>query len=209
MLFDKFLSHIFLPGHCFKWSKVAHESHWFTNKTTEVSPCKSSKTRLSVYNFHTFHCWYSGFTGNLLLNFDNFNWWYEKGLENECFLIIDTTFCRKTFPGLTKKFLHIFVYLWGLKFEKNHVVKPVDSFNKCKKIFCQAWKLFSAEIWKLTEFHFWADIMLKQPRVRSSRASPAQKLQGFRVIYSKKCSRTTFFVFWGTHSVDRFLSYLL
>ena len=83
MLFDKFLSHIFLPGHCFKWSKVAHESHWFTNKTTEVSPCKSSKTRLSVYDLHTFDCWYSGFTGNLLLNFDNFNGWYENCLKIE------------------------------------------------------------------------------------------------------------------------------
>ena len=50
--------------------------------------------------------------------------------------------------------------------------------------------------------------MLRQPHVRASSASPAQKLQGLRVVYSKNVSRDTFFVFWGTHLVDRFLSYL-
>ena len=39
-------------------------------------------------------------------------------------------------------------------------------------------------------------------------ASPAQKSQGLRGVYSKNFSRATFFVFWGTHLVDRFLSYL-
>ena len=37
--------------------------------------------------------------------------------------------------------------------------------------------------------------MLRQPHVWASRASPAQKLQGFRVAYSKNFSRATFFVF--------------
>ena len=39
------------------------------------------------------------------------------------------------------------------------------------------------------------------------RASPAQKLQGLRVVYSINFSRTTFFVFRGTHLVARFLCY--
>ena len=46
---------------------------------------------------------------------------------------------------------------------------------------------------------FWTNVMLKQPRVRASRASPTQKLQGLRLIYSKNFSRATFFVFWGSH----------
>ena len=50
--------------------------------------------------------------------------------------------------------------------------------------------------------------MLKQSHVWASRASSAQKLQGLRVVNSKHFSRATFFVFWGTHLVDRFLSYL-
>ena len=41
-----------------------------------------------------------------------------------------------------------------------------------------------------------------------SRASPAQKSQGLRVVYHKNFSRATFFVFRGTHLVDRYLSYL-
>ena len=39
---------------------------------------------------------------------------------------------------------------------------------------------------------FWADVMLRQSRVRASRASPAQKSQGLRVVYSK-----FFFCFLG------------
>ena len=43
---------------------------------------------------------------------------------------------------------------------------------------------------------------------RASRDSPAQKSQGLRVVYSKNFSKATFFVFWRTHLVDRYLSYL-
>ena len=50
--------------------------------------------------------------------------------------------------------------------------------------------------------------MLRQLRVRISRASPALKLQGLRVVYSKNFLRATFFVLWGSHLVDRFSSYL-
>ena len=37
--------------------------------------------------------------------------------------------------------------------------------------------------------------MLTQSPIQASRASPAQKLQGLRVDYSKNFSRATFFVF--------------
>ena len=60
----------------------------------------------------------------------------------------------------------------------------------------------------MTECHFWANLMLIQSRVQASRASPAQKSQGLRVVYSKKISRATFFVFWVTLLVDIYLSYL-
>ena len=56
--------------------------------------------------------------------------------------------------------------------------------HRCLKIFCQARKLFSAEIWKITACHFWADVMSRQPRIQASRASPAQKSRGLRVISS-------------------------
>ena len=51
--------------------------------------------------------------------------------------------------------------------------------------------------------------MLRQPRFRASRASPAQKLRGLRVVYSKNFSRATFFVFWVSQLVDMFLNNLL
>jgi hypothetical protein len=71
-----------------------------------------------------------------------------------------------------------------------------------KKFFSQAWKLFPRNL-KMTEFHFSANVMLRQPRVRASRASPAEKSQGLRVVCPKNFSRATFFVFWGIHLVDR------
>ena len=40
--------------------------------------------------------------------------------------------------------------------------------------------------------------MLSQSHVRASRASPAQKSQGLRVVLPKNFSRATFFVFWVT-----------
>ena len=42
--------------------------------------------------------------------------------------------------------------------------------------FCQAGKLLSAEISKMTEFHIWANqsVMLRQPCVLASMASPAR-----------------------------------
>jgi hypothetical protein len=87
------------------------------------------------------------------------------------------------------------------------VAKPLDSFNKCKKILLLSQEtFFSAEVRKMTEFHFWANVMLRQPCVQAARASPAQKLPGLRVVYSKNFSRATFFVFCGTHLADRFLS---
>jgi hypothetical protein len=61
--------------------------------------------------------------------------------------------------------------------------------------FYQAWKLFSAEIWKMSERHFLADVMLRQSRLQASRASPAQKWQDLRVVLSRNFSRVTFFVF--------------
>ena len=48
--------------------------------------------------------------------------------------------------------------------------------------------------------------MLRGSRVRASRASPSQKLQGLRAVSSKNFSRATFFVFWWTHLVDVFLN---
>jgi hypothetical protein len=49
----------------------------------------------------------------------------------------------------------------------------------------------------MSECHFWADVMLRRSHVWASRASPAQKSQGLRVVCSKNFSRAIDFVFFG------------
>ena len=60
----------------------------------------------------------------------------------------------------------------------------------------------------MAKCHFWADVILRQSRIWASRASPAQKLQGLRVVYSKNFSRATFFVFWVSKLEDSYLNKL-
>ena len=59
-------------------------------------------------------------------------------------------------PLLDQKAPALFSIVLGVVIFKNHVAKPLGSFNKYRKIFFLAKKHFSAEIWNLTECHFWA-----------------------------------------------------
>ena len=56
----------------------------------------------------------------------------------------------------------------------------------------------------MTEIHFWANVMLRQPRVRASRASPAQKWPVLRVVLFQKLFKGYIFCFLG-HSVGRYI----
>ena len=56
----------------------------------------------------------------------------------------------------------------------------------------------------MKESHFWADVMLRQPRFRVSRASPAQKSRGLRVDLFQKLFKGYIFCFL-VHSVDRYV----
>ena len=105
---------------------------------------------------------------------------------------------EKKFPGLKKE---IFCTYWMNVEVLPHdfcKLQPQKLYENVQGPFCQAGKLFSAEIWKMAKCHFWANVMLRQSRLRASRASPAQKSQGLRVVCSKNFSRATFFVFWST-----------
>ena len=55
--------------------------------------------------------------------------------------------------------------------------------------------VFSAEIWKMSECHFWANVMLRQSRLRASRASPAQNSRVWGWFFPK--------TFQGLHLVGR------
>ena len=111
---------------------------------------------------------------------------------------------EKSFQAWQKGSCTFLYNFGGCDLQKDLYVHSIGAGNP----FYQAWKLFSAEIWKISECHFWADVMLRQSRLRASRASPAQKLQDLRVVLSKNFSRATFFVFWVTYLVDIYLSYL-
>ena len=119
-----------------------------------------------------------------------------------------SNFCKNKFPGLTKE---IFCTYWMNLDVLPHDISKLQPPNLSKNFqeyFWQARKLFSAEIWNKTECHFWANVMLRQPRFRASRASIAQKMRGLRAVYSKNFSRATFFVFWVSQLVNMFLNNL-
>ena len=56
----------------------------------------------------------------------------------------------------------------------------------------------------MTEFHFWAYVMLQQPCVWASRTSPAQKLWGLRVVFSPKTFLGLHFLFSGAFIIGRY-----
>ena len=71
---------------------------------------------------------------------------------------------------------------------------PKNLYKNVQEPRCHTWKLFSADIWKMLEYHFRDDVMLRQSCLQASGASPAQKSRGLRVVYSKNFSRAMLFV---------------
>ena len=74
-------------------------------------------------------------------------------------------------------------------------------YKNVQKLFCHAGKLFSEKFEKLQNFIFGpCNVMLRQPRVRASRISPAQKWLGLRMVLFQKLFKVYIFCFLG-HSV--------
>ena len=72
-----------------------------------------------------------------------------------------SNFCRKKFPGLIKG---ISCTYWMKVEVLPHdfcKLQPPKLYKNVQEPFCQAWKLFSAEIWKMSECYFGADVMLR------------------------------------------------
>ena len=71
-----------------------------------------------------------------------------------------SNFCRKKFPGLIKGISC--PYWMNVEVLPHDFCKlqPLKLYKIVQEPFCQAWKLFSAEIWKMLECHFWADAQL-------------------------------------------------
>ena len=104
-------------------------------------------------------------------------------------------FLQKKVSQLVKKAPAHFYPTLGVVICKNHVVRPLHSFNKYRKFLFSSLETFFCRNLENVGMSFWANVMLRQSHVQSSRASPAQKPQGLRVVCSKNFSRATFFVF--------------
>ena len=84
------------------------------------------------------------------------------------------------------------IYLQTLWFLSRRGPRSPDM---CRSLFIKLGNFFSAEIWKVAECHFWANVMLRHSHSWASRASPTQNPQDLRVVCSKQISMATFFVF--------------
>ena len=62
--------------------------------------------------------------------------------------------------------------------------------------------------WPLTEYFLGADLMMRQPCVWASRASPGQKLLGLKVVLFQKVSKGYIFCF-PDHSVGQYMLFAL
>ena len=71
-------------------------------------------------------------------------------------------------------------------------------FNKCRKFLLSSLETFFCRNLENVGMSFLGRLMLRKSHVWVSRASPAQKSQGLRVVRSKNLSRATFFVFLVT-----------
>ena len=61
---------------------------------------------------------------------------------------------------------------------KNYVGRPLHSFNKCRKFLLSSLETFFCRNLKMSECHFWTDVMLRQPRIWASRACPVAGFEG-------------------------------
>ena len=88
-------------------------------------------------------------------------------------------FGRKKFSGLTTKLLTIFIQFLGLWFAKIMWQDLYFHSASAENLFYQAWKIFSAKICKISECHFWANIMLRQFRLPCRASLSCSKEAGF------------------------------
>ena len=83
-------------------------------------------------------------------------------------------------------------------------LQPPNLYKNLQKPFCQAGKLFSAEIWKMTECYFWANVMFRQSHVRASKGLSCSKVAGFEGGLFQKLFKGYIFCFLG-HLVGRYI----
>ena len=107
-----------------------------------------------------------------------------------------SNFCRKKFPGLTKE---IFCTYW-MNLEVCHTIFANHNPQSCTKMletFLSSQETFFCRNLKNYSVSFWAHVMLRELRIWASRASPAQKSRGLRVVLFQKLFQGYILCFLG------------
>ena len=171
-------------------SQLLRRVLWISAELTIVSSLKHKNTQ-PLYIFHRVRVLHLDRLkeGTWLHSFECRNFGAEEALDAlmRCCLNITSAqkwhfapfkFLQKRVSQLDKKITAYFWINFGVVICKKSCGKTfIDLFNECRRFLLSRQETFSAEIWKLTKRHFWANVMLRQPRVRAFRASLAQLLR--------------------------------
>ena len=117
-------------------------------------------------------------------------------------------FLQKKVSQLVKKAQAHFYPTLGVVICKNHVVRPLHSFNKYRKILFSSLETFFCRNLENVGMSFLGQCNVEIVPVPGFQGLSCSKTVGWRVVCSKKLSMATFFIFWVSYLVDSFLSYL-
>ena len=117
-------------------------------------------------------------------------------------------FLQKEVSQLVKKTPAHFYPTLGVLICKDHVVRPLHSFNKYRKFLFSSLVTFFCRNLKNERMSFLSPCNAEIVPVPGFQGLSCSKTVGWRVICSKKLSMATFFIFWVSYLVDSFLTYL-
>ena len=104
-----------------------------------------------------------------------------EALEAQTWDCLNITLAQKWHSAFFK-FLQEKGFLAWQQICRHHKARTLHSFNMCRKFLLSSLEPFFCRNLKNVGMSFLANMMLRQSRIGASRASPAQKLQGLRVI---------------------------
>ena len=117
-------------------------------------------------------------------------------------------FLQKKVSRLDKKAPAHFCTVLGVVICKNHVAKPLDSFNKCRKTILSHRETFFCRNLKNARMLYFGQCNVETAQCPGLQGLSCSKVAGFESVLIINFSRATFFVFMSTHMVDVYLSYL-
>ena len=123
-------------------------------------------------------------------------------------VLVFLKFLQKKVCWLDKKTPALFCIVLGVVTFKSHVAKPIDSFNKCRKIIFLCRETFFCRILKNARMSFLGQCNVETASYPGLQGLSCSKVAGFEGVLIIKFSRATFLVFMSTQMMDIYLSYL-